>query len=84
MPSKEQEKMKMEQHTMPDPRGFPLSGPADGSDLCFMKVPLPKMGKSGDREINHFVFIHLNRYLNSPLGASTENAKVREPCPVSS
>lgn len=65
--STEQKEMKEEQHTMSYPRALPASGYADGSNLCFMKVPLPKMGRPGDKKTSHFVFIHLNDNLNSPL-----------------
>lgn len=33
----------------------------------FYEVPLPKMGRPGDKKTSHFVFIHLNDNLNSPL-----------------
>lgn len=72
--------MTTEQHTMPDPSRFLLSDQADGPDLCFSKVLLPKMGKPGNKETSHFVFIQFNKY--SPLCASPKNAKARKPSPV--
>lgn len=82
-PTKEQEDRIKEPHPMPDPYRCPLSGQAVGSELSFTKVPPPKMGKPRDRETNCFASIYLNKYFSSPLHASTKNAKLRKPCPLS-
>lgn len=59
-----------------------LKGPKGGPGL-FFKVSSAEMGKLGDKKTNHFVFIYLNKFLNNPLCASTENATVRRPLLVS-
>lgn len=51
-----------------------LSGP------CFIKFPLPEMGKPGHKETNHFVSIYLSTVLNNSL---VWNPRKSRPCPIS-
>ena len=80
-PTKEQEERRKEPHPMPDPCRCPLSGQAVGSELFFRKVPLPKMGKPGDKVTNHFASIYLSKYFSSPLRTSAKKCKAKEAMP---
>lgn len=72
-PSKERKGRRMAPHSTSYPSRCPLPGQAVRSELCCRKVPLPKMGKPGNKETNPFVSIHLSKRLTSPLRVGAKN-----------